>query len=138
MVLDTDVLVAALRCPSGASAVLLRAALDETVTLLANVALVLEYEAVCARVEHMTAAGINAKQLEVFLDAVTALVEPVQSHFVWRPQLRDPADEMVLEAAVNGGAHAIVTFNRRDFGRVPAQFGIRVVLPRDALRSLLK
>jgi len=65
-------------------------------------------------------------------------VEPVESHFVWRPQLKGPADEMVLEAAVNGGARAIATFNRRDYGRVPARFGIQVMLVRDALRSLSK
>jgi predicted nucleic acid-binding protein len=62
----------------------------------------------------------------------------VESHFVWRPQLRDPADEMVLEAAVNGGADALVTFNRRDYGNVPEQFGVRVMLPREAIRSLAK
>lgn len=138
IVLDTDVVVAALRSPSGASAGLLQAALDGSVTLLANVAMFLEYEAVCSRTEHLTAAGVGAKDLAVFLDAVAALVEPVESHFVWRPQLRDPADEMVLEAAVNGAARAIVTFNRRDFGRIPARLGIQVMLPRDALRSLFK
>jgi predicted nucleic acid-binding protein len=53
-------------------------------------------------------------------DAVLAMVEPVETHFLWRPQLRDPTDELVLEAAVNGQAAAIVTFNRRDFGAVPA------------------
>ncbi len=138
LVLDTDVVVAAMRSPTGASAGLLEAALDAAVTVVANVALVLEYEAVCSRAEHVAAAALSAKQAALFIDAVTALVEPVESHFIWRPQLRDPADEMVLEAAVNGGAQAIVTFNRRDFGEVPARFGIRVLLPRDALRSLSK
>jgi len=64
------------------------------------------------------------------------LVEPVESHFVWRPQLRDPGDEMVLEAAVNGRADAIVTFNHRDFGQAPQRFGLRVLLPRQALEEL--
>lgn len=138
MVLDTDVVVAALRSPSGASARLLEAALDGAVTLLANVALVLEYEAVCTRAEHVAASGLSAKQVAIFLDAIAALVEPVESHFIWRPQLRDPADEMVLEAAVNGAARAIVTFNQRDFGPAPARFGIEVLLPRDTLRRLSK
>ncbi len=137
VVLDTDSLVAAMRSPSGASAGLLEEALSGRITLLANVALVLEYEAVCARAQHMAAAGIDAAELKVFLDAVAALVEPVESHFVWRPQLRDPADEMVLEAAVNGRADAIVTFNRRDFGDAPKRFGVKVLLPREALRSLV-
>lgn len=138
MVLDTDVVVAALRSPRGASARLLEAALDGTVTLLVNVALVLEYEAVCSRAEHVAASGLSAKQLSTFLDAIVALAEPVESHFIWRPQLRDPADEMVLEAAVNGDARAIVTFNQRDFGTAPSRFGVEVLLPRDTLRRLSK
>lgn len=60
----------------------------------------------------------------------------VESHFVWRPQLRDPADEMVLEAAVNGQADAIVSFNHRDFGTAPARFGLALLLPQDAFRRL--
>ncbi len=136
VVLDTDVVVAAMRSPTGASAALLEAALDGRLRLLANVALVLEYEAVCWRAEHLLAAGLKAKQATAFLDALVSLVAPVESHFFWRPQLRDPSDEMVLEAAVNGQANAIVTFNHRDFGKSPLGFGIKVLLPRDALRSL--
>jgi putative PIN family toxin of toxin-antitoxin system len=138
LVLDTDVVVAAMRSPSGASSALLEAALGDKVTLLANVALMLEYEAVCGRREHMGTAKFNSKQLSIFLDAIAALVEPVESHFIWRPQLRDPSDEMVLEAAVNRAADAIVSFNSRDFGPAPTRFGIRVLLPREALRSVPK
>jgi predicted nucleic acid-binding protein len=135
-VLDTDVVVAAMQSPAGASAAILGAALDRHVVLLANVALALEYEAVCLRAEHLQAAGLTGSQAGQFVDGVLALVTPVASHFVWRPQLRDPADEMVLEAAVNGGAQAIVSFNHRGFGAAPERFGIPVLLPRDALRSL--
>lgn len=136
IVLDTDVVVSALRSPAEASAGLLEAALDDRITVLANVALILEYEAVCGRAEHLAAAGVTAGQAIMFVDAVAALAEPVESHFFWRPQLRDPSDEMVLEAAVNGRAEAIVTFNRRDFGSVPERFGVRLLLPRDALRRI--
>jgi putative PIN family toxin of toxin-antitoxin system len=138
MVLDTDVIVAAMRSPSGASAGLLEAALDGRVTLLANVALVLEYEAVCSRDEHLRAAGFSAAQMSVFVDALAALAEPVESHFIWRPQLKDPSDEMVLEAAVNGRADMIVSFNRRDFVVAPQRFGLKVLLPGDALRKVVK
>lgn len=138
MVLDTDVVVAAMRSPSGASAALLQAALDGRVQLLANVALILEYEAVCKRAEHLVAAGLDIQQAGLFVDALAALAEPVDSHFIWRPQLKDPSDEMVLEAAVNGQSHAIVTFNLRDFGTVPERFGLRVLLPRDACLRVFK
>ena len=96
----------------------------------------LEYEAVCSRSAHRAAAGLTLKQVGIFLDAIAALVEPVETHCLWRPQLRDPGDEMVLEAAVNGQAQAIVTFNIRDFGAAAAQFGVDLLLPRAALASL--
>lgn len=136
LVLDTDVIVAALRSPSGASAALLMAALEKRVTLVANVPLVIEYEATCSLAEHRLAAGLSEAEVHQFLDAVAALIEPVETHFLWRPRLRDPADEMVLEAAVNGKATAIVTFNLRDYGATPNDFGIEVLRPCDALRRL--
>lgn len=131
LVLDTDVIVAAMRSPSGASAAILMEALERHVTLLANVPLVIEYEATCSLAEHRLAAGLSEIEVRQFLDAVAAMIEPVKTHFLWRPRLRDPADEMVLEAAVNGRAAAIVTFNVRDYGNAP-----EVLRPRDVLRRL--
>jgi putative PIN family toxin of toxin-antitoxin system len=135
-VLDTNVVIAAMRSPVGASAELLRMARRSEVTLLANVALALEYEATCKLAEHCLAAGLDVHEVGVFVDGVLAMAEPVETHFMWRPQLRDPADELVLEAAVNGQAAAIVTFNRRDFGAAPARFGINVLTPAEAIRRI--
>ena len=135
LVLDTDVIVAAMRSPTGASAELLRRADNGLVTLLLNVALALEYEAVCLRPDHLSAAGLASAEAMIFVDQVIAMAAPVVSRFRWRPRLRDPGDELVLETAVNGQAAAIVTFNRRDFVGA-AQFGIAVRLPSEALRSL--
>ncbi len=104
--------------------------------MLANVALALEYEATCLLPEHRTAAGIELADVNVFVNAVLALVEPVETHFMWRPQLRDPADELVLEAAVNGRADAIVSFNTRNFGGAPARFGVDLLTPAEALRRI--
>ena len=108
------------------------------IELAANVALVLEYEAVCSRLEHLSAAGLTTPEVQRFVDGVAALIHPVTSHFVWRPQLQDPGDEMVLEAAVNGMADTIVTFNQRDYGTVPRRFGVKILLPRDVLVALQK
>ena len=74
--------------------------------------------------------------MQIFLDVVTAMVEPVEIYFLWRPQLHNPGDEMVLEAAINGQADAIVTFNRSDYGTAPEQFSIKVLSPAEALRSI--
>jgi putative PIN family toxin of toxin-antitoxin system len=136
LVLDTDVVVAAMRSPRGASAAILRAAREGRVTLLASMPLALEYEAVLSRAEHRLAAGLSEREVKIFLTAVVAMAEPVATHFLWRPQLRDPGDEMVLEAAVNGRADGLVTFNVRDFGTVPAQFGVMLLLPREAIRRI--
>ena len=125
-----------MRSPAGASAALLLATLEWRLTLLANVAMVLEYEAVCGREQHRLAAGLSMADVQRFVDGVASLVEPVSSHLIWRPQLRDPGDEMVLEAAVNGMADAIVSFNHLDFADVPQRFGIRLLWPREALKEL--
>ncbi|MGH8628018.1 MAG: putative toxin-antitoxin system toxin component, PIN family [Gammaproteobacteria bacterium] len=138
LVLDTDVIVAAMRSPSGASAAILMAALEHRVLLVANVPLVIEYEATCSLAEHRLAASLNEIEVRQFLDAVAAMIEPVETHFLWRPRLRDPGDEMVLEAAVNGRAGAIVTFNVRDYGDAPKEFGIGVLRPREVLQRLAK
>ena len=106
--------------------------------MLANVALALEYEATCRRVEHTRAAGLSGAEVDIFLTAVIAMAEPVESHFMWRPQLRDPGDELVLEAAVNGRASAIVTFNARDFGQVPRRFGVEVLSPAAAAQRITR
>lgn len=53
---------------------------------------------------HRIAAGLSEEEVGIFLDAVVALAEPVKTHYLWRPPLRDPGDEMVLEVAVNGRA----------------------------------
>ena len=125
-----------MRSPAGASACLVMAARHGRIVILANVALALEYEAVCRRPEHVAASGLRASEMEIFLAAVIAMAAPVESHFIWRPRLRDPNDELVLEAAANGGAAAIVTFNKRDFGAIPLQFGVAVLTPREALERI--
>ena len=136
IVLDTDVVVAALRSPTGASAELMRLLAAGKITILASVALALEYEAVCISPEHVLASGLSRKQVETFVDAVIGMSEPVEIHYLWRPMLRDAGDEMVLEAAVNGQAEALVTFNRRDFEDSLPRFGIEVLAPREALARI--
>ena len=101
-----------------------------------SVPLAMEYEAVCRRPEQRVEAGLSDRQVEIFLDAIIAMGEPVPTHFLWRPQLRDPNDEMVLEAAVNGRAEALVTFNVRDYGTAASQFGVEVLLPREAIARI--
>jgi hypothetical protein len=96
-----------LRRRTDASAAILRFIRDGGADLLSNVPLAQEYESIC-----------------------------VGQNTAWRPQLRDPNDEMVLETAVTGQADAIVTFNMGDFGEAPGRFGIELFLPQAALKRL--
>ena len=134
--LDTNVVPAAMRSPRGASAELLRRIDEGWATMLLSVALALEYEAKCMSAEHRLAAGITASEAGIFVDGLIAMAEPVESHFRWRPQLHDPGDELVLEAAVNGRADAIVTFNEKDLREAERSFGIDVIRPGEALRRI--
>jgi predicted nucleic acid-binding protein len=115
---------------------LLRLFDDGIGTLLLSVALALEYEATCWRMEHRLATALDDRDIEDFINGLIDLAEPVEMHFRLRPRLRDPGDEMVLETAVNGQAEALVTFNQRDF-RAAADFGIEVLYPREALRRMI-
>ena len=64
------------------------------------------------------------------------MIEPVEVHFQWRPQSRDPNDEMVLEAAINGRADALVTYNVADFAGPAERFRTFVLRPGDLLKKV--
>lgn len=136
LVIDTNVIVKAFRAPSGASAALTRQIRNDRVVFLASPPLFFEYEQVLKRPEHLSAAGASGTDAENFLDVLASLVTPVEIHFLWRPQLNDPEDEMVLEAAINGGAEALVSFERETFTKATARFGIALMTPQDILARI--
>jgi putative PIN family toxin of toxin-antitoxin system len=136
LVLDTATMVAAIRSNAGASNRLLAAGLERRLIMLVSTPLLIEYEAVMTREEHLAASGLTADEVGAVLDAVAATAEPVRLAFLWRPAVRDADDDMVLETATNGQAEAIVTFNRRDFAKVAERFGVEVLLPGEALQRL--
>jgi putative PIN family toxin of toxin-antitoxin system len=136
IVLDTDVVVSAMRSPSGASAELIRWVRTGRISMGVTVALALEYEAVCLRAEHVEASGLSPDEAQNFVNVVIAMAQPISVHYRWRPQLRDPADEMVLEAAVNASADALLTFNTRHFSAAGKVFNLKIAKPGEFLRSL--
>jgi predicted nucleic acid-binding protein len=129
-------MVAALRSDRGASRQLLLAALNRQFPLLLSVPLILEYEAVLTRPQHLAACGLSSAEVGRVLDDVTAVAKPVRLAFRWRPRLSDPNDDMVLETAINGSASAIVTFNQRDFASGTEDFNCAVILPATALQLI--
>lgn len=133
-VLDTNVLVAAVRSPGGASAEILRRVLQGQVSALCSVPLFMEYEAVVLRPEHLTAAGAQAHDVVNLLDVLAGVVTRVEIQFLWRPQLRDANDDLVLELAVNGqglgDSVGIITSNQKDFWPQASKFGVSVMTPR--------
>lgn len=136
VVLDTNVLVAAGRSRQGAAFALLQLLRDEQFRLLVSVPLFLEYEAVLKRPEHRQG-GRSEAMVDAFLDGLSLRAEAVHLYYLWRPQLRDLADEMVLETALNGRADALVTFNVSDFA--PAnRFALPVLTPSAFLQQLKK
>jgi predicted nucleic acid-binding protein len=103
---------------------------------LVTTALFLEYESELLRAEQQLATGMNTADVEGFLAAFASAAESLELNFLWRPQLRDPADEMVLEAAVNGRASAVVTHNANDFRTAATRFGVRTLTPAEFLKEL--
>ncbi|GLS28779.1 putative toxin-antitoxin system toxin component, PIN family [Mesorhizobium albiziae] len=136
VVLDTNVLAAGLRSSSGASFAILRLVAERRLRPLVTTALFLEYEDVLSRPEQREANGLSVQQVAELMAEFAALAEPVEVHFLWRPQVADPKDEMVLEAAVNGRADALVTHNVRDFLGVAERFDIKALRPRDFLKGM--
>jgi putative PIN family toxin of toxin-antitoxin system len=136
IVLDTSVVVAGLRSRSGAGNAVLRLIAERRLVLLASPPLFLEYEDVLKRPEQRLAHGLTPEAIDEFLAELAALVEPVDIDFFWRPQTRDPNDEMVLEVAINGEADALVTYNLADFRMVGERFKIPILSPADLLKKV--
>lgn len=136
IVLDTSVIATALRSVSGAGNAVLRLVAQQQLVPLVTPALFLEYEDVLKRPEQRLASKLGLEDVDRFLAALASACEPVEIRFQWRPQLRDASDEMVLEAAVNGRADALVTYNVRDFLPAGSKFGLRVLRPGELLAEI--
>ena len=139
-VIDTNVLVAAVRSPSGASAEILRLAIQREIGVLCSVPLFLEYESVLLRPEQLLAASVDSKDINNLLNVLAGVIKRVEIQFLWRPQLRDANDDMVLEVAVNGlglgKPVTILTTNLKDFAPQASSLGIMVLTPRQFFQGV--
>jgi putative PIN family toxin of toxin-antitoxin system len=133
VVLDTNVIVAALRSRQGASFRLISLLEAERFEIAISVTLLFEYEDALTR--QLPAGLYGQKEIEALLDYVCQVAHQQSIFFLWRPCLPDAKDDMVLELAAASGCEAIVTHNQRDFVGAE-QFGLRVDAPRAFLRLL--
>jgi putative PIN family toxin of toxin-antitoxin system len=133
-VVDTNVFVSAILSPDGASREVIRRCLIGRLTPLMGTTLLSEYEDVVGRDTLFEAARINPAERTELLDAFLASCRWVNIYFLWRPNLRDEADNHVLELAVAGGAEMIVTMNGKDFADPQLKFDhLTIRTPRDVL-----
>jgi putative PIN family toxin of toxin-antitoxin system len=131
VVLDTNVLVAALRSRRGASFAVVERIGDGDFGIAVSVPLVLEYED--AMLRHRGA--LSAEDVSAIVDYMCSVAVRQEVFFLWRPLLRDPSDDMVAEVAVAAGAVAIVTHNRRDFLEA-RKFGLAVWSPQQLFERI--
>lgn len=133
VILDTNVLVSGLRSKRGTAFRLLNLLDSGLFEISVSVPLVVEYEK--ALLDSRMRTFLSREEIGKFLDYICTLADKRKIHFLWRPCLRDPKDDMVLEIGVAARCDAIVTFNVRDFERTE-RFGIRVVTPKQFLKIL--
>jgi putative PIN family toxin of toxin-antitoxin system len=130
VVLDTNVLVAAMRSKAGASYRLLTLLGDGRWRPNLTVAVALEYEAVLKR--NCREFGLTEDDIDDALDAIISLAGLHRLYFLWRPVAADPDDDLVMEAAIASHSDFVVTFNKRDFPE-SRRFGIHCLTPREFL-----
>ncbi len=130
IVLDTNVLISGIRSRQGASFRVLELVGSGGFTVCVSVPLILEYQAAAQRILPSTRLG--KQDIDELIDFFCSVGERHQIHYLWRPQLQDPKDDMILELAMAAQANAIVTFNVNHFKEV-LHFGIEVISPQDLL-----
>jgi len=133
VVFDTSVLIAAVRSKQGASYALVSSLPNTQFQICLSVALYVEWQAVITREEHLPP-NQGADNALAFLRYLASIAHLQDIYYLWRPQLRDPNDDMVLELAVASQASYIVTHNIRDFQNL--QFDVQAITPSDFLKLL--
>ena len=135
VVIDTNVLISALRSRRGASFKVISLMDRGLFQLIVSVPLFLEYERSAKRISKLL--GITYSDIDDILDYICHIASHREIYYLWRPFLRDPGDDMVLELAVESESDFIVTHNIRDFIGIE-QFGIESITPKQLLEKIGK
>ena len=133
IVIDTNVLFAALKSRRGASFKLVSFLPSERFSVAISVPLIIEYEDVLNRGK--LPSYITKEDISDFIDFFCHIGDQQDIFFLWRPFLPDPSDDLVLEVAVAGGCDAIITYNKRHFKNIE-KFGLRILDPKEFLAEI--
>ena len=133
IILDTNVLYAGLYSSEGASYQILRAIERGQIRIILSTTLLFEYEDILNRKK--LELGLSEKQIEAVLDNLCRLSDHQKIYYLWRPFLKDPNDDHILEVAVASQTEIIVTHNIKDFNGID-KFGIRAITPKQLLKEI--
>jgi putative PIN family toxin of toxin-antitoxin system len=133
VVLDTNILVSAIRSTRGASFQVLSSVGTGLFDIAVSVPLVLEYED--AMLRHVEHSNLEETDIRDVIDYLCTVAKLQHIYFLWRPLLRDPKDDLVVEVAIAAGCDAIITHNRKDFEGIEA-LGLRILTPRAFLKEI--
>ena len=134
IILDTNILFTALRSSRGASFKLVSLIPSKLFDLSVSVPLVVEYEDVLKRSKNLE--YLNECDVDEFIDFIVSMSEHKKIHYLWRPFLKDPCDDMLVELAVASNADAIVTYNKKDFKNVAERFGVKIIDAKELLELI--
>ena len=134
IVIDTNVLVAALRSNRGASFKLLCIVGQNKFNMNISVPLLIEYEDATKRLIGKIA--LKEKYIDHILNYICSVSTHRKIFFLWRPFLKDSKDDLVLELAVSSKCYSIITYNKKDFSRVQKHFGIQILTPKEFLKKI--
>lgn len=134
IVIDTNVFIAALISRRGASYKLLSLIGPGRFDVSISVPMILEYEAVGKRLVGVQIV-LSEQDIEAILDYICSVAQQHRIYYLWRPALKDPHDDMVLELAFSANCQFIVTYNLRDFQGIE-RFGITAITPKTFLEEI--
>ncbi|MFO7891390.1 MAG: putative toxin-antitoxin system toxin component, PIN family [bacterium] len=135
IVLDTNVLISALRSKRGASFRLISLVEKDKFKINISVPLILEYESIIT--QKLNNFNIDKTDVDIILDYLCSIGNKYDFFYLWRPFLKDPKDDFILELAFTSDSDFIITFNKKDF-RGAEKFGIKILSPQEFLKLLEK
>ncbi len=133
VVIDTNIIVSALRSRNGYSFKLLSIIDDERFQVFISIPVILEYEDAIKREKSII--KLKKNEIDDVLDYISLIAEKRKIYYLWRPYLKDRKDDMFLELAVESESDYIITYNKRDFEGIE-KFGIRIIKPKEFLKEI--